>query len=88
MCNPMKFIKYITAVLLLLNTAILAEQNNQLVQHDLIQERTIIAREYFNIGSSFLRLKKYQEAIEYFNIAIKYSPGYAPAYNGKGIARY
>ncbi|SPR13386.1 TPR repeat-containing protein 03 [Orientia tsutsugamushi] len=66
----MKFIKYIyiTAVLLLLNTAISAEQNNQLVQQNLIQDRAIIATEYFNIGNSFLKLKKYQEAIENFNI--------------------
>ncbi|KJV70548.1 putative TPR repeat-containing protein, partial [Orientia tsutsugamushi str. UT76] len=41
--------------LILLNTvAVAAEQS---IQQDLIQDRAILAKEYFNIGSSFLKLK-------------------------------
>ncbi|WP_252831386.1 tetratricopeptide repeat protein [Orientia tsutsugamushi] len=35
------------------------------------------------MGNSFLKLKKYQEAIENFDIAIKYDPSYASAYNSQ-----
>nr|WP_284525181.1 tetratricopeptide repeat protein [Orientia tsutsugamushi] len=34
---------------------------------------------------SFLELNKYQEAIENFDLAIKYKPNYAEAYFNKGF---
>ncbi|WP_371218394.1 tetratricopeptide repeat protein [Orientia tsutsugamushi] len=70
--------------LILLNTvAVAAEQS---IQQDLIHDKAILAEEYSNIGSSFLRLKKYHKAIENFDITIKYDPSYASAYNSKGTA--
>ncbi|KJW06314.1 tetratricopeptide repeat with 5 trp repeats domain protein [Orientia tsutsugamushi str. UT144] len=60
----MKFVKYITAVLLLtlLNTTIAAKRNNnQPVQQKLIQDKAILAEKHFNVGISFLELNKYQK---------------------------
>ncbi|WP_081257917.1 tetratricopeptide repeat protein [Orientia tsutsugamushi] len=85
----MKFVKYITAVLLLtlLNTTIASKRNNnQPVQQKLIQDKAILAEKHFNVGISFLKLNKYQETIENFNLAIKYKPNYAEAYYNKGVS--
>ncbi|KJV76435.1 tetratricopeptide repeat protein [Orientia tsutsugamushi] len=62
--------------IMLLNTAITAEKN-KLIQQNSINDENVLAKEYSNIGSSFSRLKKYHEAIENFDIAIKYNPSYA-----------
>ncbi|KJV71002.1 tetratricopeptide repeat protein, partial [Orientia tsutsugamushi] len=83
MKNVCKKLALILSLILLNTPAVPAEQS---IQQDLIQDRTVLAKEYFNIGSSFLKLKKYQDAIENFDIAIKYDPSYASAYNSKGIA--
>ncbi|KJV51185.1 tetratricopeptide repeat family protein [Orientia tsutsugamushi str. Gilliam] len=83
MKNMCKKLAIILSLILLNTPAIVAEQS---IQQNPIQDRAILAKEYFNIGSSFLRLKKYHEAIENFDIAIKYDPSYASAYNSKGIA--
>ncbi|KJV55664.1 Uncharacterised protein [Orientia tsutsugamushi] len=48
---------------MLLNTVIAAEKN-KLIQQNSIKDENVLAKEYSNIGSSFLRLKKYQEAIK------------------------
>ncbi|WP_458693591.1 tetratricopeptide repeat protein [Rickettsia hoogstraalii] len=57
----------------------------QIVQHNTVQDPNILAEEYFNIGESFYKLGKYQEAIKNYDLAIKYKPEYANAYNNKGI---
>ncbi|WP_231966492.1 tetratricopeptide repeat protein [Orientia tsutsugamushi] len=35
---------------------------------------------YFNKGNSFFKLRKYQEAIKNFELAIKYKPGLIAPY--------
>ncbi|WP_371222375.1 tetratricopeptide repeat protein [Orientia tsutsugamushi] len=87
----MKFVKYITAVLLLtlLNTTIAAKRNNnQHVQQKLIQDKAILAEKHFNVGISFLKLNKYQEAMKNFDLAIKYNPNHADTYYNKGGCLY
>ncbi|WP_342638181.1 tetratricopeptide repeat protein [Orientia tsutsugamushi] len=85
----MKFVKYITAVLLLtlLNTAIASKLNNNqpVTSEILMQDKAMLAEKHFNVGISFLKLNKYQEAIESFDLAIKYNPNHAKAYNNKGF---
>ncbi|KJW06397.1 TPR repeat family protein [Orientia tsutsugamushi str. UT144] len=79
MKNIYKLAITIILPLILLSTAIAAEES-KLVQQNSIKDENVLAKEYSNIGSSFLRLKKYQEAIENFDIAIKYNPNYPEAY--------
>ncbi|KJV76999.1 tetratricopeptide repeat family protein [Orientia tsutsugamushi str. UT76] len=84
----MKFVKYITAVLslTLLNTTIASKRNNnQPVQQKLIPDKATLAEKHFNVGISFLELNKYQEAIENFDLTIKYNSNCAEAYYNKGI---
>ncbi|KJV73536.1 TPR repeat family protein [Orientia tsutsugamushi str. UT76] len=84
----MKFVKYITAVLLLtlLNTTIASKRNNnQPVQQKLIQDKAILAEKHFNVGISFLELNKYQKAMKNFDLAIKYNSNHADAYYNKGV---
>ncbi|KJV94988.1 tetratricopeptide repeat protein [Orientia tsutsugamushi] len=80
----MKFVKYITAVLLLtlLNTAIASKLNNNqpVTSEILMQDKAMLAEKHFNVGISFLKLNKYQEAIESFDLAIKYNPNHAKAH--------
>ncbi|WP_342638628.1 tetratricopeptide repeat protein [Orientia tsutsugamushi] len=83
----MKFVKYITAILLLtlLNTTIASKRNNnQPVQQKLIHDKAILAEKHFYVGISFLELNKYQEAMKNFDLAIKYKLNYAEAYYNKG----
>ncbi|KJV52715.1 TPR repeat family protein [Orientia tsutsugamushi str. Gilliam] len=86
MKNVCKNLAIILSLVLLNTAAVAIEQNNQLAQQDLIYDKSVFAREYSNIGNSFLKLKKHQEAIENFDLAIKYDPSYASAYNSKGMA--
>ncbi|KJV53624.1 tetratricopeptide repeat protein [Orientia tsutsugamushi] len=85
----MKFVKYITAVLLLtlLNTAIASKRNNNqpVTSEILMQDKARLAEKHFYVGVSFLKLNKYQEAIENFDLAIKYNPNLSEAYNNKGF---
>ncbi|KJV74768.1 TPR repeat-containing protein 08 [Orientia tsutsugamushi] len=46
----------------------------------------MLTDKYFNKWNSFFKLRKYQEAIKKFNLAIKCNPDSAEAYNSKGIA--
>lgn len=41
---------------------------------------------FFLIGTTYLQLKEYTEAISNFNISIKLNPNYPNSYNNKGIA--
>ncbi|MDC3037349.1 tetratricopeptide repeat protein [Candidatus Pelagibacter sp.] len=41
---------------------------------------------FFLLGTSFLQLKKYNQAIEYLNISNKLNPSFADCYNNTGIA--
>ncbi|SPM45410.1 TPR repeat-containing protein 08 [Orientia tsutsugamushi] len=46
----------------------------------------MLTDKYFSKGNSFFQLRKYQEAIKKFNLAIKCNPDSAEAYTNKGIA--
>ncbi|KJV71953.1 TPR repeat-containing protein 08 [Orientia tsutsugamushi] len=46
----------------------------------------MLTDKYFSKGNSFFQLRKYQEAIKKFNLAIKCNPDSAEAYINKGIA--
>ncbi|WP_371220700.1 tetratricopeptide repeat protein [Orientia tsutsugamushi] len=50
-----------------------------------MQDKAMLAEKHFNVGISFLKLNKYQEAIENFDLAIKYKPNYSEAYINKGF---
>lgn len=41
---------------------------------------------YNNKGTALNKLKRYQEAIEFYNKSIELNPTYSAVYNGKGIA--
>ncbi|WP_080946402.1 tetratricopeptide repeat protein [Orientia tsutsugamushi] len=47
---------------------------------------TNYAGSYNNKGSALCILEQYQEAIENFDLAIKYQPDFSEAYYNKGIA--
>jgi tetratricopeptide (TPR) repeat protein len=70
----------------LLDQDIKTKQQHELDQQSKIKEPNILVEEYFNIGRSFLRLKKYQKAVENFDLAIKHKADYAEAYCNKGLA--
>ncbi|KJW01974.1 TPR repeat family protein [Rickettsia argasii T170-B] len=57
--------------------------NQQIDQHIQIQDPNILAEEYFNIGRAFYKLGKYEEAMNNFDLAIKYNSSFAEAYNKK-----
>ncbi|WP_332370162.1 tetratricopeptide repeat protein [Orientia tsutsugamushi] len=59
-------------------------KKNKLIQQNSIKDENVLAKEYSNIGSSFLRLKKYQEAIKIFDLAIKYRSDNPEAYYNRG----
>ncbi|BAG39579.1 TPR repeat-containing protein 02_01 [Orientia tsutsugamushi str. Ikeda] len=46
----------------------------------------MLTDKYFNKGNSFFKLRKYQEAIKNYDLAIKYKPDFSDTYNNKGIA--
>ncbi|SPR06666.1 TPR repeat-containing protein 08 [Orientia tsutsugamushi str. Gilliam] len=48
----------------------------------------MLTDKYFNKWNSFFKLRKYQEAIKNYDVAIKCNPYSAEAYNSKGIALY
>ncbi|KJV69705.1 tetratricopeptide repeat with 9 trp repeats domain protein [Orientia tsutsugamushi str. TA763] len=54
MKNACKKLAIILSLILLNTAAVAAEQS---IQQDLIQDRAVLAKEYFNIGNSFLKLK-------------------------------
>ena len=41
---------------------------------------------FFLLGTTFLQMKKYEDAIHYLNISIKLNPKFSDSYNNKGIA--
>ncbi|WP_371218707.1 tetratricopeptide repeat protein [Orientia tsutsugamushi] len=46
----------------------------------------MLANKYFSKGNSFFQLRKYQEAIKNYDVAIKCNPDFIEAYMNKGIA--
>ncbi len=46
---------------------------------------SVSARKHTDLGSAYYEEKQYAIALEEFNVAIKYDPSYAPAYNGLGL---
>ncbi|BAG39790.1 tetratricopeptide repeat protein [Orientia tsutsugamushi] len=46
----------------------------------------MLTDKYFNKGNSFFKLRKYQEAIKNYDVAIKCNPDSAEAYMNKGAS--
>lgn len=53
-----------------------------------LSRQEFIAVEYNNIGSHFMMVKKYGEALQYFNTAISLYPAFSSAWHNRGTAYY
>ena len=50
--------------------------------------RELMHEKYFEKGFRFSKLKRYEEAIEQYKLAIQYNPSYSRAYNNMGVVLY
>ena len=64
-----------------------SEKSSNEVVNNAIETETISAVDYYNRGTSKMRLKNYNEALIYFNRAIELDPNILEAHINRGLVK-